>query len=502
MVNKGKFATVSIVEFKDFYSSLKESLDLIGFPHFFTLEGKSVLLKPNLTTGAPANSGGTTDVRLVEALVRILLEHRSCRVVVGESAGSEIRTDIAFDKLGYREMAERMGIQLLDFDHYPFRKIQVKNGLYQGVIEITEAMWDFDIYISIPCLKPHPTSGITVAYKNAYGVISDPSKITIHRKDALEEAMVDINSVRGPDLVVVDGIIGAEGVAGGTDFSHPLSANLILCGTDALAIDVISAYLMMQNSNISYIKWAKERNMGIAQLDHIEIKGLPLHKARRKFMSPLEQLEADFDNLTILDCGASTRCRAAICNTLLKLGPRSLTKKVTIVCSGNLTRVGTPDQVLLIGKDAGSCDLSSVCIESCPSASDLMEVMRKNNMLCQKCDRVIEEALSEFSQGELENINIVAEGRIIHKGQKDKGRLFVGDCTKSYYRMDQRRSEKSKFFRTGFDRISEYVPGCPPTSYRIRKSLKFLGQRLSSLTDGRKENKHIANTLRWLFKLP
>ena len=478
MSDKEEFTTVAIVEFKDFDVSLAKALALIGFPKSLPIRDKSVLIKPNLTASAPASSGCTTHVRLVEDLIRILQKQHPRGIAIGESAGAEIDTEIAFTNLGYSELAERAGIKLINFDRYPFRKVRAKNGLYRGAIEISQALWDFDIYINVPCLKPHLGCGISVAYKNAFGIISDTSKITIHRENALEGALVDINAARSPDLVIVDGIIGAEGIAGGTDFSHPVNSKLILCGTDALAVDVISAHIMMQNPNIRYIKWAADRNMGVAQLDRIEVRGLPLERVSHKFMSPLEQLEHNFHNLTVVDGDACTRCRETIGMTFLRLGPHSLRKNVTIVCGEKLTGVKESNPVILLGNCACSSNLTGLRIEGCPGTeNDLMEAFSKNDILCEKCRKLIEDILSEFDQQEIIEISVAAEGQIIHRGKKDRKRLFVGDCTQRYYKMDRNRSEKSARFRTGFDRISEYVSGCPPERESIIRGLRDLTKK-------------------------
>jgi uncharacterized protein (DUF362 family) len=475
MSGKETLARVSIVEFKGVDVSLAKALALIGFPKSLPVRDKSVLIKPNLTAAAPASSGCTTHVHLVEALIRSLQKQHPRCITIGESAGAEIDTEIAFTNLGYSELAEQAGIKLIDFDRYPFKKVRAKNGLYRGTIEISQALWDFDIYISIPCLKPHLGCGISVAYKNAFGVISDTSKITIHREDALEEALVDINAARSPDLVIVDGIIGAEGIAGGTDFSHPVNSKLILCGTDALAVDVISTHIMKQNPNICYIKWAADRNMGISQLDRIEVRGLPLDRVSHKFMSPLEQLEHDFHNLEVVDGDACTRCRETIGMTFLRLGPHSLRKNVTIVCGNKLTHVEESNPVILLGNCACSSNLTGIRIEGCPGTeNDLMEAFSKNDILCEKCRKSIEDILSEFDQQEVMNISVVAEGQVIYRGKKDRRRLFVGDCTQRYYTMDRNRSEKSARFGTGFNRISEYVSGCPPDREGIIRGLSYL----------------------------
>ena len=478
MSGKETLARVSIVEFKGVDVSLAKALALIGFPKSLPVRDKSVLIKPNLTASAPASSGCTTHVRLVEDLIRILQKQHPRCITIGESAGAEIDTEIAFTNLGYSELAERAGIKLINFDRYPFRKVRAKNGLYRGAIEISQALWDFDIYINVPCLKPHLGCGISVAYKNAFGIISDTSKITIHRENALEGALVDINAARSPDLVIVDGIIGAEGIAGGTDFSHPVNSKLILCGTDALAVDVISAHIMMQNPNIRYIKWAADRNMGVAQLDRIEVRGLPLERVSHKFMSPLEQLEHNFHNLTVVDGDACTRCRETIGMTFLRLGPHSLRKNVTIVCGNKLTHVEESNPVILLGNCACSSNLTGLRIEGCPGTeNDLMEAFSKNDILCEKCRKLIEDILSEFDQQEIIEISVAAEGQIIHRGKKDRKRLFVGDCTQRYYKMDRNRSEKSARFRTGFDRISEYVSGCPPERESIIRGLRDLTKK-------------------------
>jgi len=53
------------------YKMVKESLNLLGGIKGFVSEGQTVALKPNVVTGRVSGPGVITDMRIVEALIRL-----------------------------------------------------------------------------------------------------------------------------------------------------------------------------------------------------------------------------------------------------------------------------------------------------------------------------------------------------------------------------------------------------------------------------------------------
>jgi uncharacterized protein (DUF362 family) len=97
---------VYLAKTNDAYQGACEALDALGF----SVSGKSVYIKPNLTGGRPSRDGLTADIGSVRAVLERL--HDCPRITIGESCSD---TTNAFDELGYRDLTEEFpGVQLED----------------------------------------------------------------------------------------------------------------------------------------------------------------------------------------------------------------------------------------------------------------------------------------------------------------------------------------------------------------------------------------------------
>ena len=72
-----------------------------------------------------------------------------------------------------------------------------------------------DHLISIPKLKTHLYTQYTGAIKNMYGCLAKAQRRELHREMATQrfaERLVDTYAIRPPDLVIMDAILGMEGI--------------------------------------------------------------------------------------------------------------------------------------------------------------------------------------------------------------------------------------------------------------------------------------------------
>ena len=478
-----KEATVSIsrhlaagLSVGDLAAALKDILDPMGGIGSFLRGHKSVLIKPNLTAGAPCESGGTTSVVLVEALVQLVLDEGVARVAIGEGAGAECCTDWAYDRLGYTEMAQRLGVELLDLDRYGYTVVPVREALWKSEIMVSRAVMEYESYITVPCLKTHPGCGITVAIKNAFGTLPDRVKTEAHREDKVEEVIVDLLSIRPPDLIVVDGLIGSQGIGGGSDFVHPVGCGLLICGANAVAVDRVCCEIMSQNSRVRHLQWADKKGLGPAGLERIMVKGETIDNARVPFLSPADQLEMDIDRLRIEDSQACTGCRNAVAMSFLRLSAKGLSSPITAVCGPfDLNLLEDNDRtVICIGdcacKQAGE-DKGSIKVPGCPvTARDFMGMLHSSRFLCKECEERVREALKKAPTFPG---RILTCGQVISDSEGSVSSVLVGDCMEGYYQMNANRSAKSSKLGTGLARDAALVKGCPPT---IEAILEMMNQ--------------------------
>jgi len=97
----------------------------------------------------------------------------------------------------------------------------------------------------------------------------------------LHENIVDLASVIRPSVSVIDGIIAGEGHE---TSGNPVEMNLVIAGTDPVAVDAVGATVMgISIEYVKHLRLAEERGLGTCNLERIQVLGEPIEKVQRKF---------------------------------------------------------------------------------------------------------------------------------------------------------------------------------------------------------------------------
>jgi uncharacterized protein (DUF362 family) len=111
------------------------------------------------------------------------------------------------------------------------------------------------------------------------------SKGTMHAGLSLSENIADLASVLTPSLSVIDGIIAGEGHE---TSGNPVEMNLIIAGTDPVAVDSIGAAVMgMKPTDVKHLVLAAEKGLGTCRLEEITVLGQSIENVKRKFSRSL-----------------------------------------------------------------------------------------------------------------------------------------------------------------------------------------------------------------------
>jgi uncharacterized protein (DUF362 family) len=248
---------VAKVEFEDYASSIPRALDVIAAAATLPQTGL-IILKPNLTNSSPPPV--TTDVRAVEAVYQYCRTHSDAEIAIGEGVGSG-RTHAVYATLGYAEMAQRHGLELIDFNEAETVVLRSSETLHLKEFHLPRVAVDAFI-ISIPVLKDHSFTKTTIAMKNMFGLASARhyagawNKAKLHHPST-DDSVVDVCLYKAPDLCVVDASVALQG-------SH-LSGNkkevgVILAGFDPVAVDAVGSRLLGHEPGwIHYLNQAEGR---------------------------------------------------------------------------------------------------------------------------------------------------------------------------------------------------------------------------------------------------
>ncbi len=238
---------IAEIEFVSYPESVPEALDAIG-ARVVLKQQTAVLIKPNLINASPFPI--TTAPECVEAVIRYVRSCSQAEIVIGEGCGdSKLETSAVFDSLGYRELARRQAVELVDLNNAPLVKLQDGNcpvfkEMYLPEIAISHYL------LSVPVLKAHSFSEITGTLKNMIGLAPPKhysgrfgtwKKAVFHGQ--MHQSIIDLNRYRTPDLSLMDATVGmADFHLGGAHCDPPV--NRLIAGFDPVEVDRRSAELL------------------------------------------------------------------------------------------------------------------------------------------------------------------------------------------------------------------------------------------------------------------
>jgi uncharacterized protein (DUF362 family) len=109
-----------------------------------------------------------------------------------------------------------------------------------------------------------------------------PAELSFLRSvEAMNRNLVALASKTKPHVSVVDGFVGMH--REGPRHGSPFRLRTVVAGTDAVAVDAVSAAVMgFQPQDIGYLVYAEAAGLGISDLDAIEVVGDPIESVRRR----------------------------------------------------------------------------------------------------------------------------------------------------------------------------------------------------------------------------
>ncbi|MGC8810516.1 MAG: DUF362 domain-containing protein [bacterium] len=255
------------------------------FAHFpLPLQGKKILLKPNILGPYPPEKGITTHPSLVRALVDFLKKEGAI-CFVGDNPGLHgyAANERCARISGIWEAAGESFINLAK----ETEQVQVKSRFLKNLI-ISKIVLDVDYIINLPKFKTHLQTKITGAVKNMFGIAVGAEKARVHltasKPEHFAEALLDIYLIRPPELTIMDAIVGMEGNGpSGKDLRH---IGKILVSDNGVVLDALMAEMMGINPDeVDYLRLAAERGLGEININKVDIQGQwsPLKKFKLPF---------------------------------------------------------------------------------------------------------------------------------------------------------------------------------------------------------------------------
>ncbi len=302
----------------DVRKAVERAVDLVGGITRFIQPGAKVLIKPNLCIDKDWRSGATTNPAVVEALVHLVRDAGAGDIVVADGTTVGLSTGRVFQVTGYDVMTRRCGARLVDLNEDATERIDIVEPESLRNIQVAREVLTSDVIINVPLLKTHVHTTISVSLKNMKGVISPRTKRKSHLI-GLEGSIVDINRHVPVHLIVVDGLMGHEGL--GPQSGEPKPMDLILAGTRPATVDAVATRIMgFDPHEIRHIATGAKRGLGEIEAGRIEVVGERVEHVQTQFKSPFEALAGGHhEGVNILCRDACSDCLGGLMVALKRM---------------------------------------------------------------------------------------------------------------------------------------------------------------------------------------
>ena len=240
-----KRSRVAILNAQQYSQQLDQILaaGLRLFP--INIRGKTVLLKPNLVDYIPGNAINTHPL-LVLAAAESFRRMGAKSVLVGEGPGHQRDTQLVLSQSGYEQCLRDERIRFIDLNRDQLIRTPLRAS-YTGMRDLwlPRTVLEADFLVSMPKIKTHHWSGVTLSMKNMFGLVPGARygwpKNILHWK-GIQGSILDLCATVPIHFVIADGIVAMEGNGPLNGTPRPLGK--IVLADDPVAADATCARLM------------------------------------------------------------------------------------------------------------------------------------------------------------------------------------------------------------------------------------------------------------------
>jgi uncharacterized protein (DUF362 family) len=209
------------------------------------ISGKSVLLKPNLVDFNPGVGINTHPV-LVSAAAECFRRLGARSVTIAEGPGHQRDTQLVLFESGFRDELTKQRIPFVDLNRDELVKIKLRaNYTGLGHLWLPRTVLRHDFVVSMPKVKTHHWSGVTLSMKNMFGVVPGAKygwpKNILHWR-GIHKSILDICATVPIHFVIADAVVAMEGNGPLAGTPRPLRS--IVLSDDPVAGDATCARLM------------------------------------------------------------------------------------------------------------------------------------------------------------------------------------------------------------------------------------------------------------------
>ena len=253
-----------------------------------SFKGKDLFIKPNFNSADP--TPGSTHPETLAALLEQLRSLGAGSFTIADRSGMGNTREVMEAREVFR-VGKEMNAKVMVLDELAaadWHPVKFDGSHWQRGFAVPVPLKKASAIVQTCCLKTHRYGGhFTLSLKNSVGLAAKfvPGDAynymhELHDSPDQRRMIAEINTAYKPDLVLLDGVDAF--VNGGPDSGKAVGAQVILAGTDRVAIDAVGVSLLrfygttpvVSNGSVfeqEQIARAVELGLGVSKPDQIEL---------------------------------------------------------------------------------------------------------------------------------------------------------------------------------------------------------------------------------------
>ena len=139
------------------------------------------------------------------------------------------------------EICKETGVELVNLSKLPSTKVEEEIQGKTVSVKLPKLLLDnVDCFISVPVLKVHVMTSVTLSMKNLWGCYPDTMRC-LHHKD-LNQKLTLITKALNPQIILMDAKYALDGH--GPMYGEAKSLDMILASNNPVVIDALGAAVM------------------------------------------------------------------------------------------------------------------------------------------------------------------------------------------------------------------------------------------------------------------
>jgi uncharacterized protein (DUF362 family) len=241
----------------------------------FVKKGQRVVIKANIAWARTPEQACTNNPELMMALIKMCYDAGAKRVAVWDHTCDNYQ--FTFSRSGLKEAGQKAGADVLSgHGRNVYKQVEIPKGKKLKTAEILRDILESDVFINFPIPKQHFATELTLGMKNLIGIVWDMEQL--HKVD-LHQCIADVNTLRKPDLVVMDAIriLTTNGPKGPGKTEDP---GEVIASADIVAVDAYGAAFFknpktgkpFRPEEIRFVKHAFDLGLGEIDLSKVRVK--------------------------------------------------------------------------------------------------------------------------------------------------------------------------------------------------------------------------------------